>query len=163
VHKIEGTRLTMVAVAAAVLFSAPLAGQGSADGTALVVVPAVAAVELQSASPIETRRAAGGMVSAEGSLLVRVRANHEWRLLVEADQGVATATTAQPAGVDIWWRATVVEEAAAGDFQPLPVGEIAVAAEGGRGRVLIQIDYRWTGEPTARYDAAPIMYTVASN
>lgn len=148
----SGARIMIGIAAAAALFSAPLAGQGSAEGAAFVVVPAVAELELQSASAIETRGTAGGTISAEGSLLVRVRANHDWRVLVEG----------QSEGVDVWWRATVVEEATPGDFRPLPPGGTAVAAEGGRGQVVIRIDYRWTSAPAQRYDAAPLMYTLAS-
>lgn len=167
---LRGTQVAMILIAAAALLSAPLSGQYSATGSAMVVVPPVAQLDLESADPIQVRGLGDGTVEAEGSVVVRVRANHAWRVLVAAPRVPAEARAeGGPSGGagTIAWRATLLDGGTGGEyqslFQSLSPGVSAVAAGGSRGVAVIRIDYRWTAPSEEAAYGVPLTYTLASH
>lgn len=153
--RVRGTQLMMVIIAAVAFFSAPLSGQHSAGGSALVVIPRVSELEITPASAVQTRSLEDGVVEEEGALLVRVRANHEWRVQVGTSSAGDSAS-------GVWWRATLVSEGITGEYRALSPGEEAVVASGARGEVLIRVDYRWKAPEDATAGGVPLTYTLAS-
>jgi hypothetical protein len=150
----------MILIAAAAFLSAPLAAQYSAGGMVTIVVPSVAGLALQDATPIATHSVGGGMVEASGSLVVRVRANHGWRVFIAGSESLVGA--GPDGGAELEWRAVVLADEVAGQYTSLSPGATAVVATGGRGEQLIRIDYRWRTRADRPVDAIPLTYTLAS-
>lgn len=127
---------------AALLLAGPAEAQRSSGGGAFIQVPAVAQLE------VEPVAASGGETGAgSGMVRIRVRANHAWKLLVTAAPGggAVEVRTTGPAG---------------GATHRLRPGSETVVATGGRGSVVIEVEYR--GDPGSE-PGLPLTYTLASS
>lgn len=127
---------------------APVSGQGAATAGAVVAVPSVSHLDVESVTAVSSSGSPGAATT--GVFRIRVRANHPWRILASAEAAGSR---------EIWVRS------GAGDaFRRLEPGAAAVVGSGGRGEAVIDVEYRWVGGSSGLVaDAAlPLTYTLAS-
>ena len=134
--------LGLVLAAAVLLLAGPAEAQRTSGVSAFVQVPAVAQLDVQ---PVAVSGGEAGVRS--GLLRIRVRANHAWKLVVTAvpGAGVVEVRSSGPRG------------AATHRLQP---GSETPVAAGGRGSVVLEVEYRW--DPGTRWTELPLTYTLSS-
>ncbi|MFO7893912.1 MAG: hypothetical protein R6U63_09265 [Longimicrobiales bacterium] len=135
---------TVFAPVLAVLLAGPLGAQQSATSTAVVQVPSISQLDVAS-----HERLAAEAGEQAGVFRIRVRANHAWKVVVTA-----------PVGIDgsVYVRAT---EHGPVEYRRLDPGAETVVASGGRGEVLVEVEYRREGD-AAVIASAPLIYTLAA-
>lgn len=136
----------LLALLVLLLSAAPAEAQRRATGRAVVQIPTVSQLDVQ---PVTTTLASSSDVRT-GLLRVRVRANHEWKVVVAVPTGLDKA---------VWVRAV---GGAATDYRRLEPGTETVIASGDRGETEIRIEYRWDDRGSAEGAALPLTYTLAS-
>lgn len=127
------------------LSASAVAGQRSANARATIHIPTVSHLDVQ---PVPTSSWSASEEST-GTLRVRVRANHEWKVVV-----------AVPVGLErpVWVR--TVGEGGSEAYQRLEPGSEAVIATGGGGATELRVQYRWEGDEAS--DVPPLRATLAA-
>jgi len=137
--------------------------QGVAGVSANVSVPEVMQLRVE--------RGAGDVVTegvyreSTGAVLLRVKANRDWRLVLTtaAPERVASNGGVGEASAPVWYRTEVVSGSGTGTgsfLEATPAG--SVVAAGGRGNeIVIRLDYRWLEGAGDDAPATSLTYTLA--
>lgn len=136
--------MVLAGVLGAVLMASPASGQRAVSGSALVQVPPVSQLD------VETRERAvpAGTDTRAGVFRVKVRANHGWKVLLAASPSM---------GGEIR-----VRDPETGEYRRLEAGLETVIASGDRGEVILEVEYRWDPASPEAGASLPLTYTLAS-
>lgn len=137
----------VVVSAAFLTFPAVLSAQRVATGRAVVEVPSVAQLDVESHDPVVEATSSG---QETGVFQIRVRANHTWKVVLAAPVG-----TEAP----VWVR---VRGEAGTDYRRLDPGSETVVASGQGGERVLEVEYRWEPAASTTVASIPLTYTLAS-
>lgn len=127
------------------LSASPVAGQRSANARATIHIPTVSHLDVQ---PVATSSRSASD-EPTGTLRVRVRANHEWKVVVAVPFGLERPVWVRTAG-----------DGGSEAYQRLEPGSEAVIAAGGGGATELRLQYLWEGDGTS--DVPPLRATLAA-